>query len=222
MTGTLCRKKRLQISVAYVALIGLLIVSGLSCFSCVTYGEVSAADGVPAAASEFKSYITPECPFVQETLQDILGTQPYEPSKEGFDNIRDWVAGNIDYMSDESRWGVENYWQTAEETLSFGTGDCEDFSILLCSLLRAYGIEAERVYVAIGIDGEEYAHAFLKENWYHDGEWRRLEPQASTEPSALYHRFGSSTAHPDSGLDKYEITAACNDLYYLKRSFPWD
>ena len=222
MTRGLCRKRRLLIPLAYIAAIGLLIVSGLSCFSCVAYSEVSAANWIPTRASEFKSYITPECPFVQEALQDMLGAPPYEPSKEGFDNIRDWAAIHIDYMSDENRWGTDDYWQTAEETLSMGTGDCEDFSVLLCSLLRAYGIDAERVYVALGIDDEEYGHAFLIEDWYHDGEWRRIESQAPAQLSSWHSWFGPPKAHPDSELDEYEITTAFNDLYYYDESFPWD
>jgi hypothetical protein len=154
-------------------------------------------------------------------LQGILGDPPYEPSQVGFDDIRDWVATNIDYMPDEKRWG-EDYWQTPEETLSHSSGDCEDFSVLLCSLLRAYGIDAERVYVVLGIDNEEYGHAFLIENWYHDGEWRRIESQALAQLSAWHSWFGPPKAHPDSELYEYEITTAFNDLYYYDESFPWD
>jgi hypothetical protein len=206
-------KKRFLIPLAYGATLGLLIVSGLSCFSCVFYAESPTGHGLPTTESEFKSYITPESPWVEGTLQGILGDPPYEPSQAGFDDIRDWVANNIDYMPDENRWG-EDYWQTPEETLSYNTGDCEDFSTLMCSLLRAYGIDAERVYVALGINNEEYGHAFLIEDWYHDGVWRRIESQA---PSSW-----SRKTHPDSELDEYEITAAFNDLYYYDESFPWD
>lgn len=63
--------------------------------------------------------------------------------RDGFDDIRNWVAINIDYMSDEERWGVSMYWQTPEETLSLRTGDCKDFAIILASLFRAYGVDAE-------------------------------------------------------------------------------
>jgi predicted transglutaminase-like cysteine proteinase len=193
--------------------LGLLIVSGLSCFSCVIYRESLTGHGLPTSTSEFQSYITPECPWVKGTLQGILGDPPYEPSQAGFDKIRDWVANNIDYMADEKRWG-EDYWQTPEETLSYSSGDCEDFSTLLCSLLRAYGIDAERVYVALGIDDEEYGHAFLIEDWYNDGEWLRIESQA---PASWPRK-----THPDSELYEYEINAAFNDLYYYDVFFPWD
>jgi hypothetical protein len=214
-------KKRFLIHLACGAALGWLIVSGLSCFSCVFYTESSPSHGLPTTESEFKAYITTECPWVVGTVQGIVGAPPYEPSQAGFDDIRDWVATNIDYMSDEKRWG-EDYWQTPEETLAYGTGDCEDFATLLCSLLRVYGIDAERVYVALGIDDEEYGHAFLIEDWYHDGEWRRIESQAAAQLSSWHLGFGSAKAHPDSELDKYEINVAFNDLYYYDVFFPWE
>ena len=214
-------KRRFLILLACGAALGLLTVSGLSCISCFIYPGSSIAHGIPTMGSEFMSYIMPECPWVEVTLQGILGELPYELSQVGFDDIRDWVAINIDYMPDEERWGAD-YWQTAEETLSYGTGDCEDFSVLLCSLLRAYGIYAERVYVALGFDGGEDGHAFLIEDWYLDGEWRRIETQAPARLSSWRPRFGSPSPHPDSELEKYEIIKAFNDLYYYDESFPWD
>lgn len=212
-------KKRFLIPLACGAALGLLIMSGLSCISCIIYQASSIAHELPMTESEFKSYITPECQSVKEALQDILGDPPYELSQVSFDNIRDWVAINIDYMSDEERWG-EDYWQTPEETLSYCTGDCEDFSTLLCSFLRAYGIDAEQVYVALGVDGEEDGHAFLIEDWNNDGEWQRIESQAPAQLSSWHTWFG--LPNPDSKLDEYEITAAFNDLYYYDESFPWD
>lgn len=222
MTRGLCMKERFLIPLACGVVLSLLIVSGLSCISCLVHPESSAAHGLPITESEFKSYITPECPWVEGILQGIFGDPPYELSQAGFDDIRDWVAINIDYKSDEERWDVDDYWQTPEETLSYSTGDCEDFAILLCSLLRAYGIDAERVYVALGIDDEEFGHAFLIENWYHDGEWRRIESQAPAQLSSRRSRFGPPKPHPDSELDEYRITAAFNDVHYYDESFPWD
>ena len=212
-------KKRFLIPLACGAALGLLIVSGLSCISFIVHPANSIANWLPATESEFKSYITPESQSVKEALHDILGDPPYELSQAGFDNIRDWVAINIDYMSDEKRWG-KDYWQTPEQTLSYRTGDCEDFSILLCSLLRAYGVAAEQVYVALGVNDEEDGHAFLIEDWYQDGEWRRIESQAPAQFSSWHSWFGLPNL--DSRLDEYEITAAFNDLYCYDESFPWD
>ncbi|HXZ95411.1 MAG TPA: transglutaminase-like domain-containing protein [Dehalococcoidia bacterium] len=212
-------KKRFLITLACGAALGLLIVSGLSCISFTTYQAQPISEWLPPTESGFESYITPECPSVQETLHDILGDPPYVPSQTGFDNIRDWVATNIDYISNAERWG-KDYWQTPEETLLYRTGDCKDFATLLCSLLRAYGIPAEQVYVVFGVDDEPSGHAFLIEDWNHDGEWQRIEPQAPAQFSSWRSWFGLLNA--DSRLDKYEITTAFNDLYYYDRSFPWD
>jgi hypothetical protein len=160
--------------------------------------------------------------LVKDCLQDILGAPPYELSTDGFDDIRDWVADNIEYMSDEEQWGVDDYWQTSEETLSLGTGDCEDFAILLCSLLRAYGIDAEQVYVTLGVDDERDTHAFLIEDWYLGGEWRAIEPQADAQPLPPGCRFEDSNSADFGLLAKYKITVGFNDLYYYDESFPWD
>ncbi|MGQ9546573.1 MAG: transglutaminase domain-containing protein [Dehalococcoidia bacterium] len=216
-------KKRFLFPFAYTLAVASLTISGLSCISCVSCSEYSATGyEVPRAEFEFKSFVTPDCPQVVATLRAILGDPPYTLSQVGFDKIRDWVAGNIEYMSDEERWG-EDYWQSPALTLRLGTGDCEDFSVLLCSLLRAYGVDAERVYVALGVDdGEESGHAFVIEDWNCDGQWRRIESQAPAQLSSRGSWFKRPQPHPDSQLDKYEITGAFNDLYYYAKSFPWD
>ncbi len=220
MTGSLRPQKRCLFALACGALLGLLIVSGLSCVSRIIYPDSAVAQWLPATESEFKSHIRPECQAINETLQNIIGDPPYTPSQLGFDDIRGWVADSIAYESDEKRWG-RDYWQTPEETLSYRTGDCEDFSILLCSLLRAYGIDAQRVYVALGVDGENDGHAFVIEDWYCDGDWRRVESQAAAQLSS-HSRLFFSGSYLDSRLDKYEITAVFNDLYWHDESFSCD
>jgi hypothetical protein len=124
-------------------------------------GDSITTPSSPYTESEAKSHITPESRLIDDCLKDILGDPPYQPSQDGFGLIRDWVAYNIDYVLDEEQWGVDDYWQTPEETLSLRTGDCEDFAILLCTLLRAYGINENQVYVVLGVDSEGYGHAFL-------------------------------------------------------------
>ena len=208
---------------ACACVLALLVVSGPGCASTV---EPASADSgsVCTTESEFRSYVQPESRSVKQALQNILGEPPYEISQGGFDAIRNWVADRIDYVSDSKKWGVYDRWQTAEETLSLGTGDCEDFAILLCSLLRAYGIDAEHVYVALGVwhDSEEPEHAFLIEDWDCDGEWRRIEPQARAPGSSSGSLISSLVPHPDSRLDKYEITAVFNDVYYYGEPASWN
>jgi transglutaminase-like putative cysteine protease len=89
--------------------------------------------------------------------------------------LRNWVGDNIVYRHDEDVYGVREYWQFGKETLALKTGDCEDFSILLCSLLRAAGYSADDVYVVIGKKADGY-HAWVKVNLDTLG-WYNLEPQ---------------------------------------------
>ena len=220
MTGSSCMKKHFLMLVVYGAALCLLIVPGLSC---VGYDQGTTGDDWSFwTEDEFKALITPECQLVKNCLQDVLGAPPYELSQVGFDNIRDWVAANIEYKTDEEQWGVDEYWQTPEETLSLRTGDCEDFAILLCTLLRAYGIDEERVYVAIGVDNKGYGHAFLIEDWYLDGEWRAIEPQAGIQTFPPGRRFKDYSLADFKLLRDYEIILGFNDLYYYDESFPWD
>ena len=117
-------------------------------------------------------YITPSDSIIQQTLDDILNN----PLVPDWIEIRDWVANEIEYVSDTNAHGVSEYWQLPRETLSLGTGDCEDFSILLCSLYRAIGWNENEVYVVIG-EKEGMYHAWVKLNVDIIG-WQNIEPQA--------------------------------------------
>jgi predicted transglutaminase-like cysteine proteinase len=206
-----------NLSVVIAAALVMLIISGLSCMSYATYPMGSIAGAPSGTESRYQTYITPEDQSVQGILRDILGTPPYELSETGFNDIRDWVAYSVNYKSDER----EDYWQSSEETLKLHMGDCEDFSILLCSLLRAYGIDPAQVFVALGDDGEGEGHAFIIEDWNQDGDWQRIEPQASSHSSSGW--LGGFETDLDAELGKYDITLAFNDLYYFDNSdsFSW-
>lgn len=200
-----------------------LILSGLSC---VSYDEGTTGDSwFSWDEQKFKDFVAPDSPYIGECLRDI--SPPYggnltdQPTQDGFDAIRDWVSTNIEYKTDEEQWGVDEYWQTPQETLSLRTGDCEDFAILLCTLLRAYGIGEEQIYVAVGLDNDGYGHAFLIENWYLDGEWRAIEPQLGTQTFPPGRRFKDYSLADFKLLRDYEIILGFNDFYYYGDSFPW-
>jgi predicted transglutaminase-like cysteine proteinase len=217
-------RQRLLIHSFCAAALGLLLASGLSCIS---YDQDTTGDDWTSWGEEkFEEFITVDAPCVAECLQII--DPPYggnltdQPTEDGFDDIRDWVAANIEYKDDEEQWGVDDYWQTPEETLSLYSGDCEDVAILLCTLLRAYGIAGEQMYVAIGVDNAGYGHAFLIENWYLDGEWRAIEPQVGTDTFPPGRRFEDYNLADFKLLRDYEIILGFNDFYYYDESFPWD
>jgi predicted transglutaminase-like cysteine proteinase len=90
--------------------------------------------------------------------------------------LRDWVGNNIQYSYDSSSHGQNEYWQLPKETLNLRTGDCEDFSILLCSLLRADGWSPNNAYVIVGESNGSY-HAWVRIIW--SGIEYNIEPQAN-------------------------------------------
>ncbi len=146
-----------------------------------------------------KLYITPNDPLVLETLAKIT-TNSLIPD---WIEIRDWVAKNIEYTSDSEVHGVKEYWQFPNETLTLRTGDCEDFSILLCSLLRANGWDENEVYVVLGIQIGQY-HGWVKLNIDAIG-WQSLEPGAG----ALNTLVGDFL-----NLSGFKAMYTFNDIYF--------
>jgi hypothetical protein len=121
------------------------------------------------------SFITPKDTSVidlrNEILQDSIAFLTPDWMK-----FRDWVGNKIEYRSDSEIHGEIEYWQFSNETIQLETGDCEDFSILLCSLLRSNGWETDSVYVIVGEENNQY-HAWVRLFW-NDIQYN-IEPQGS-------------------------------------------
>jgi transglutaminase-like putative cysteine protease len=135
-------------------------------------------------STAMKQYITPNDPLVQATLDSILRDKPWY--RTDYEVIKNWVVDHISYRYDREAYGVPDYWQFPSETIRLGHGDCEDFALLLCSLLRAAGWPAEDVFVILGIGRfEEVGHAYLttrrtgSEAYSVKDYWMMAEPQAS-------------------------------------------
>jgi len=151
-------------------------------------------------------YITPDDPVVRQQLAEILDS--WRPLLfSDYEAIRTWVAQHIRYVSDQEVHGVSDYWQFPKDTLERRTGDCEDFAILLCTFLRAYGYSAEHVYVVCGRYGDSY-HAYICE-WHSGKGWLMTEPQHDIWIE--YLGFGS-----DWWLSQYEALFSFNDRFYYQ------
>ncbi len=162
----------------------------------------------PGHPDQMKRYVMPDDPAVQSLLHDILHSELKILSD--FEALRDWAAWHISYKYDQSVHSVNEYWQLPAETLELRTGDCEDFAILLCSLLRAYGVPANQVYVAVGVSKDKTYHAYLVEKWY-QGIWRVAEPQAGAWSGVFLGDWLTSAS--------FETLAHFNDQYYSE-GFP--
>jgi predicted transglutaminase-like cysteine proteinase len=139
----------------------------------------------PSSVTQMKMLVTPDDPAVIQTLKEILAQPIPEVTQQNFfttfsgyyqdfNRIIDWAGSNIKDVSDQTTHGVADYWQLPSETLALGTGDCEDYAIVLCSLLRAYGVPADSVFVAVGKTDMGIDHAWLDEDYY-KGAWRMID-----------------------------------------------
>lgn len=165
---------------------------------------------------DLRGLITTGNAEVKSTLQQILANN--NDVRTDFRRIQDWVASSIVYDS-----VISDYWQRPAETLQTRRGDCKDYSTLLCTLWRAYGIPADSVYVAIGAGAKERHHAFLIEK-YLTGMWQVIEPQIG---GLVVSSLGSIDT-----AEKYAVMYLFNDLEYsgqpgwiysriTGRDYPW-
>ena len=126
---------------------------------------------------------------ILRTLQEI--DLPSAREQGTFDlrawRIWDYVAASVQYVTDKSSFGLDDFWLFPEETLVLHKGDCEDSSFLLATLLLASGISEHCVRVALGQvstpDGA-YGHAWVV---YQNelGRWCLLESTLDAVPSQL-------------------------------------
>ena len=120
-------------------------------------------------------YITPYDPRVTSLRDEIL-EESLAVLTPDWMKFRDWVGNKIEYRYDSEVHGERDFWQFSNETIQLETGDCEDFSILLCSLLRSNGWETDSVYVIVGEQNNQY-HAWVRLIW-NDIQYN-IEPQGS-------------------------------------------
>jgi hypothetical protein len=171
----------------------LIIVVAASCSP-----RIASSSQFPAISFDPRSLITVNDPAVNARLKSILSDNT--DIRTDFRRIQDWVASYVVYDPD-----TKAYWQSPAETIDKKTGDCKDYSTLLCSLWRADGVPASDVYVAIGQSRDSELHAFLIEK-YLNGRWQVIEPQVGG--------FITSDLSAIDTAEKYAITYLFNDMEY--------
>jgi len=75
-----------------------------------------------------------------------------------------WVIKNIKYVTDKTKYGLEEYWAFGYETLNHLKGDCEDGAILLYDILRFNGISAWKIRLSAGwvsYNNKKEGHAYI-------------------------------------------------------------
>ncbi len=94
-----------------------------------------------------------------------------------------WLYSNIAYVTDDSRFSVDDYWFDAVGTLAYEQGDSEDIAMLLHSLLLAGGISTSRIRTYFGYRNTvEYAWVTYRRD--SDNEWVVIDATLEL-PSAI-------------------------------------
>lgn len=127
--------------------------------------------------------------------------------------IEGWVAREVRYLMKRGR----DPWQFPEETLTAGSGDCEDLAFLIASLLRGAGVSGYHVRVALGevrAGSERYDHAWVVYK-NESGQWCLIDPLQRTvrprDPLRRRGRGAPSARRPVPGPVRYVPSFLFND-----------
>ncbi|MFC1951931.1 transglutaminase-like domain-containing protein [Chloroflexota bacterium] len=94
-------------------------------------------------------FITPDDPEISALVQEITGGYSEEGLWKNYGRLHQWIIRNIEYSLDSPipilpepisgtlEWG-DDFWRMPVETIRDRTGDCEDISLLLSSMLLNY------------------------------------------------------------------------------------
>ena len=82
-----------------------------------------------------------------EKWQKLLQTASHLTETEQLTRVNNFFNQHIEYASDKSIWGVNDYWATPLEILVKGAGDCEDFSIAKYYTLIKLGIPENKIRI---------------------------------------------------------------------------
>lgn len=106
----------------------------------------------------FDEFITPLDHSVFELTKVIDGDSLEAVGARCFDIVRP-----VEYVTDLSQFGVEDFFMFPFEVLKSRKGDCEDQANLLTSLLTGCGVTgAATVYGIVRVNEKEYAHAWTE------------------------------------------------------------
>ena len=158
--------------------------------------EESMSKNILRSGSVFASapvdLIDPTDPYVQAVADHIMAVTEGCTEEERAAAALCFVQSAIRYTSDADLYGTEEFWTSPVETLYLHRGDCEDTSVLLCSIYGAMGIRCvlldypghEAVGVILGDDSALDDYLFCETSgdsirplgWI-DPFWSSMEPE---------------------------------------------
>jgi hypothetical protein len=171
-TGRKELTRRTASRILSLLILAVLIFSSLCCFAPAVSASSHPRNGAEAWNAGFRGIIEPQNPIVLQQLHSLCPLIDEEHFTVNFLSIYTYSM-LVPYAYDYDVYGVSDYWQTSEETISLGRGDCEDQAINLATLIEAlyketYGyIPSNLVWVVIGhivVLGAEGGHGWVLVN----------------------------------------------------------
>jgi len=143
--------------------------------------------------------------------------QSFTPTNEYLDKVKDIITiAKLDIFLNKIKpfADTKDYWQTPEETLNRGKGDCEDYSILAQDILVRMNIEAMFIiYTGFNRNNKKGCHAVCV--FPYNGKYAMFSNNHLTEGYNDYISAGKEF-YPN-GLKYMEIRN--NDGKVIKRKF---
>ena len=93
-------------------------------------------------------------PLVRSTAVSTVREYPGKYNIYQLCSLFDYLSTNVQYVSDPHD---SDYWATPVETINTGAGDCEDYALLMASLVEAIG-GSSRIYLT---DDHAFAAAYI-------------------------------------------------------------
>jgi hypothetical protein len=143
------------------------------------YQKLKATSDVRLMQGDLRSLVTPNDPEIINLVRNITGKVNSTDVNNYWKDIKsmyDWVDQNIEYRddglyvrlpddpADVSTDGLPQTNQMAQlpnETLTLKMGDCEDYAVLLVSMIRAYFGQQNYLAECIWITGEHAGHVAI-------------------------------------------------------------
>lgn len=106
--------------------------------------------------SHVRQFVTSDDQYVQKLADDLMEKGKLLSKEEFAQFVLNFVQ-SIDYVSDTESKGCTEYWKYPVETLFECCGDCEDTSILYCSVMKACGYDTA-LFLYTGAQYQDNAH----------------------------------------------------------------
>lgn len=106
-----------------------------------------------------------------QLLDRSLSLETLSSQLQSPDQILRYLWKNFLFEKDERLFGTEDYWQSPEEFLQNGKGDCEDFAQFAYALLKQQGVSA----FLLNIYGDRFSHTVCM--FKKDGKYQAIDSQ---------------------------------------------